>query len=452
MRRKFEEETGQTLVKRRIDMHAVIMAGGKGTRLEKITKGEIPKPMVPVAGKALLERQIITLKGMGVSHITMVVGHLKEVILSYFGTGERFGIRIDYIEEKEPLGTAGTFPYLRERIREEYFLLVFGDVLFDIDLKKMEHFFLETKAEALLFAHPNSHPFDSDLLEVNEAGKVLRFDSKHNTRDDWYDNCVNAGIYILRRSVLCLVKDAKKTDLEKDVLSPMAERGEAIYAYRSPEYVKDVGTVERIRQAEADIESGFIEKRNLRNKQRAVFLDRDGVMNECRGFVKREEELVLLPGAIEALRLLNASEYLAIVVTNQPIIARGDASLCELKKIFNKMKTLMGQEGVFVDDIFYCPHHPDRGFLGERTEYKIDCTCRKPKPGMLFQAAKRYNIDLKASWIIGDTTSDVECGRRAGCRTVLVKTGMGGEDCKFQTKPELVCENLKEAVEHILHG
>lgn len=430
--------------------HAVIMAGGKGTRLASITKGEIPKPMVPVLGKPLLWLQMEQLKRYGYTRITMVVGYLREKIIGYFGDGSRFGLTIDYVEETEPLGTAGAFSLLREKVPEPYFLLVFGDLLFDFDISRMEKEFLEKDADVLLFAHPNAHPFDSDLLKTAADGRVTAFDSKHNVRNYWYDNCVNAGIYFLKREMLSLVPVPVKTDFEKDLLAPMAKRGCRIYAYRSPEYVKDVGTVERIRKAEQDLTDGFPGRRNLGNRQKAVFLDRDGVINRLNGFVKRPEEFELLPGVPRALGLLNSSEYLAIVASNQPVVARGEASFEDLDEIFRKMKTLLGREGVYVDDVFFCPHHPDRGFPGERPELKIDCACRKPKTGMLLQAAEKYNIDLSASWVIGDATTDIEFGRRGGCHTCLVRTGLAGTDGKFAVAPELTAENLEDAVRKIL--
>ena len=430
--------------------HAVIMAGGKGTRLASITRGEVPKPMVPVLGKPLLWHQTQQLKRYGFTRITMVVGYLREKIREYFGDGSRFGLTIDYIEEKEPLGTAGAFSLLREKVPEPCFLLVFGDLVFDFDMNRMEKEFLDKDADVFLFAHPNAHPFDSDLLKTAPDGRVTAFDSKHNVRSYWYDNCVNAGIYFLKREMLSLVPTPVKTDFEKDLLSPMAERGGRIYAYCSPEYVKDVGTVERIRAAEQDLLRGLPARKNLEKKQRAVFLDRDGVINRLNGFVKRPEEFELLPGVSRALGLLNSSEYLSIVATNQPVVARGEADFSDLDEIFRKMKTLLGREGVYVDDVFFCPHHPDSGFPGERPELKIDCDCRKPKTGMLLQAAEKYNIDLTASWVIGDATTDIEFGRRGGCHTCLVRTGLAGTDGKYDAAPEVIAEDLSDAVREIL--
>jgi len=431
-------------------MQAVIMAGGKGTRLAELTKNEIPKPMVPVAGKPLLLWQIEHLKEYGIRHVTMITGYLGNRITEYFGDGSEFGITIDYIEEEEPLGTAGALFFLRKKITDPYFLLVFGDVFFDIDLGRMENFHREKKSFATLFAHPNAHPFDSDLIQADKNGRVTGFDSKHNVRDYWYDNLVNAGIYILNREICGRIPAPVKTDFEKDVLLPMTRTDEAVYAYRSPEYVKDIGTVDRIRKTEEDIRSGFIAARNLKNRQKAIFLDRDGVINVLKGFLFREEELELYPEAAGAIGRINSSEYLAIVTSNQPVVARGDCTMEELRNIFNKMETLLGKEHVYVDDVFFCPHHPDKGFPGENPAYKIDCECRKPKTGMLKEAVLKYNIDLSASWVIGDMTQDIEFGKRGGCRTALVLTGSAGKDGKYNTVPDITCRDISEAVDKIL--
>ena len=162
-----------------------------------------------------------------------------------------------------------------------------------------------------------------------------------------------------------------------------------------------------------------------RRKKPAVFLDRDGTINKYVGFLRNIEEFELMDGVAEAIRKINESGYLAIVVTNQPVIARGEVTLEELQEIHNKMETLLGQEGAYVDGIYYCPHHPDKGFEGERPEYKMVCDCRKPKPGMLIDAAEKFNIDLSNSYMVGDGKNDVEAGRAAGCISVI----LGNEDC-----------------------
>ena len=419
-------------------MKVVIMAGGKGTRIASI-KSDVPKPMIEICGKPILLWHIENLKACGLTDITLVTGYLGEVIRNYFMDGSNLGVHISYYEEDHPLGTAGA---LFKMNLQDDFLLMCGDVIVDVDFNRFIQFHHEHHAWASLMSHPNGHPYDSSLLVTEilppqekgglpiDTHRVMKWMNKEDERL-YYKNRVNAGIEIISPELLHETMKSyiprhpetpDKIDLDRDVLKPNIASGR-IFAYDTSEYIKDMGTPDRYYEAEKDILSGKVKARNLSQKQKAIFLDRDGTINKYVGFLTKPEEFDLLLGVAEAIMQINHSGYLCIIVSNQPVIARGDCTFEQLQEIHDKMETLLGQEGAFVDAIYYCPHHPDKGFEGERPAYKIDCNCRKPKPGLLLQAAKDWNIDLSQSYMIGDSERDVEAGNAAGCKqSFFIKT------------------------------
>lgn len=407
-------------------MKTVIMAGGKGTRIASVN-AEVPKPMIRILDKPILEYQLECLRDQGYRDIILVIGHLGHVVRAYFGdgsgvspaTGKPFGVSIEYVVETEPLGTAGALYLLKEKLGED-FLLLCGDVIFDIDVDRFYRYHKARGGVATLFTHPNSHPYDSGIIMADESGRVTNWLHKEESRQ-WYRNRVNAGLHFFSHRIFeqGLFRELKKVDLDREVLKPLIPTGQ-LFVYDSPEYVKDMGTPDRFYSVTEDIRCGKVHQKNLSNPQKCVFLDRDGTLNEYVGFLRNIDQLELLPGVAEAVRKINESGYLAIVVTNQPVIARGEVTVPELQKIHNKLETLLGQEGAYVDGIYYCPHHPHKGYEGEVPELKIDCQCRKPKPGLLYQAAKDFHIDLTASYMVGDSDSDVQCGINAGCTPILL--------------------------------
>ena len=411
-------------------MKVVIMAGGKGTRMLSIAS-DIPKPMIPIEGRPVLEREIECLCEQGFTDILITVGHLGNVIMDYFGNGLKFGVHITYYFEKEPLGNAGALFQVKDQLTDD-FLLLNADAMFDIDFNRFVQYHKTHDAVATLFTHPNSHPYDSGVIIADEHMAVRKWLAKEDERPEYFKNRVNAGLHVLNKKILEQTVEGGKIDLDRQLLKPLAGTGQ-MYCYDSPEYVKDMGTPERYYAVCKDFANGIVKARNLKNRQKAIFLDRDGTINEYVGFLTDIKEFRLLDGVAEAIRKINASGYLAIVVTNQPIIARGEVSFTELQEIHNKMETLLGAEGAYIDAIYFCPHHPDKGFEGERVEYKISCDCRKPKPGMLLKAAEDFNIDLSRSWMVGDGKNDVEAGKNAGCKTVLIGTEDYGQDRKVSS-------------------
>ena len=413
-------------------MKVIIMAGGRGTRIAELFP-DIPKPMIPVDGMPILEREIRSLASQGFKDLILTVGYLADKIIAYFGDGSQLGVKIDYFVEETPLGNAGALFQLREKIGDEPFFLLNADAAFDVDFNRMLDYHQKHGGLVTLFSHPNSHPYDSGLIIADKDGRVERWLSKEDERPQWYNNRVNAGLHIIDPEVFELsFKNLDidpmtgfpigKVDLDRQILKPLCG-SEKMFCYDSPEYVKDMGTPERFHQVEADYKNGVVQAKNLSNRQKAIFLDRDGTINQYVGFLRNIDDFKLNDGVSEAIKRINQSGYLAIVVTNQPVIARGEVSWEELHEIHKKMETLLGKDGAYIDGLYICPHHPDKGFEGERPEYKFDCDCRKPKPGLLLQAAKDFNIDLSQSYMIGDSERDVEAGRNAGCKeSIMVDT------------------------------
>lgn len=435
-------------------MQAIIMAGGKGTRLSSVIK-DVPKPMALIAGKPLLEYTIQNLKENDIKDIILVVGHLGNIIQEYFQDGQKWGVNISYFIENNPMGTAGALFELADRL-ENNFYLIFGDLFINVNYKKFWEFHEEKEALITLFTHPNSHPYDSDIVVTNDKNRVIGWERKNCKRVSDYKNLVNAGIYVVNKNVINRFPRQEKIDMEKDIIIPLVinnrDATKKVFAYQSSEYVKDIGTPERLLKVEKDFINGICESRNLKNRQKCIFLDRDGTINKHVGFLRKAEQVELEDTVAEAIKLINESEYLAIVITNQPVVARGECTFDELENIHKKIYTLLGNEGAYIDGLYFCPHHPDSGFEGEIKELKVECKCRKPKIGMLQMAKKDFNIDLENSWFVGDTYVDVQTGINGGMRTILLESGDSHKNSQHSINAYFETENLLEAVRMILKG
>lgn len=445
-------------------MKTVIMAGGKGTRISELFP-DIPKPLIPISTidketgkkieKPVLQWEIESLASQGFKEIILTVSHMHEKIQDYFGDGSEFGCHIEYFVEETPLGNAGALFKMRSELGEEPFLLLNADAVFDVDFRRMVDYHKTKGAAVTLFTHPNSHPYDSGLIIADDDHSVSAWLTKEDPRPEFYKNRVNAGLHVINPKVLDTVDINAETigttdeqtgkvikiDLDRQILKPLCGKGQ-MFAYDSPEYVKDMGTPERFYSVSHDFDAGVVESKNLSHKQKAIFLDRDGTINKYVGFLRNIDDFELCDGVAEAIKRINESGYLCIVITNQPVIARGEVTVEELNLIHNKMETLLGQEGAYVDALYYCPHHPDSGFEGEVKELKVVCDCRKPKPGMLIAASQDFNIELGSSWMIGDGKNDIGAGKAAGCKTVLIGTDDFGQDVK--------ADSLLDAVQKII--
>lgn len=429
-------------------MKVYILAGGKGSRLSSLTQNNFPKPMILLNDKPLLEHTINFFKNCGINEFIISVGYLHEKIIDYFKDGKGFGVNIEYIIEEEPIGSGGALFFLKNKIDGD-FIVCSGDLLFDIDLTKMIKFHNEKEALITMLTHPNNHPFDSDLLFTDNQSRVISINSKNAQRDFYYNNLVNAGIYIVNSKTLKYFETKKMVHLESDFIRHFINTTKNVFSYKTSEYVKDVGTVERFLQGNEDFNNNIVHKKSYKQKQKAIFLDRDGVINEYRGFITNHKDIELIERVPEAIKLINKSEYLAIIVSNQPVIARGDASFDDVDEIFKKIETLLGRQGAFIDGIYYCPHHPDSGYAGEIKSLKIECDCRKPKIGMLLNAVDDFNLDLEKCIIIGDSNRDILTGKNANIKTIRV---LSGEQENIKEISDYTFDNLFDAVNHITKG
>ena len=426
-------------------MKVVILAGGRGTRLGELTK-DIPKPMVPLLGKPLLQYQIELLVRYGFKEVILIVNHLSQPIKDHFGDGADFGIKISYYQEEKPLGTVGGIKDLEDELTED-FLVLYGDVMMEMDLNRLVNFHKTKGSEATLVVHPNDHPYDSDLVEMDEEGLIINVLPKPHSSDLIYHNMVNAAVYVLSPAIFPFLEKGKKADFGKDIF-PRVFEDLKMFGYNTPEYLKDMGTPDRLEHVGHDVQSGKVKRRNLENPQKAIFLDRDGVINENIDLIHKPEDFHLYPFTARAISKINTSDYLAVVTTNQSVIARNLTTIKGLGEIHKKMETELGDAGAKLDAIYYCPHHPDKGYPEENVAYKIDCDCRKPKPGMINNASRDFNIDAKQSYMIGDSEADMGAGKAAGCNTVGVMTGFGLK--KAKTKPDYLFSNLEEAANFIV--
>jgi D,D-heptose 1,7-bisphosphate phosphatase len=437
-------------------IQAVILAGGKGTRLQQIS-GDLPKPLVPIDGKPVLIHQLDCLARNGLARVLILAGYGSDAIAQTIG--HRFGdLEINYFVEERPKGTAGALLGAYSKLDESFFVL-YGDTILNIDLQRMWHFHSLRQSDVTIMVHANSHPYDSDIVEFDEAGKIARFHGYPHVDGLFLPNSVSAALYAVEKSALTEVANesqvgalgaSRTRDICKDLFPELLRMGKKIYAYESREYIKDMGTPDRFDAVGRDIASGRVESGSLAAPAPAVFWDRDGTITSQREYVRSHEELRVIDGAAGALRKVHDAGFLNVLVTNQPVLARGEVSYAEFAVIQNKLATELGRDRAYFDRMYFCPHHPDKGFAGEVASLKIDCNCRKPSIGMLARAKTDLNVDLLSSWFVGDSSTDLRTAENAGMHSILVRTGERGLDQKWPYAPTFECLNAADAARFIV--
>jgi histidinol-phosphate phosphatase family protein len=434
-------------------LKAAIIAGGKGTRIRPLAGELVPKALLPVAGRPIVFRQLELLARYGVREVAVLAGHLADALgEAMWPEARRLGMKLEFFVEPEPLGTAGGLPAARDFLAGGDFLAIYGDVAVDMDLSRLAQFHRERRALATIVAHPNDHPHESDLLRTDAEARVLEILPRKSRPEGYYRNLVPAAVYCLSPGIFHCIQPQTKQDFIGDLFPRLLAGPAAVYAYATPEYLRDMGTLGRYQTVQEDLQSGLVQRMHFTQPRPAVFFDRDGVLNAeivGRG-VLRCEELELLPRAAEAVKKVNRRGWLAVVVTNQAQVAKGLTTVEELERIHARLETLLGRQGAYLDRIYYCPHHPDRGFLGEIPELKFDCQCRKPKAGLIGAALRDLPIALESSCLVGDTWRDVGAARAAGIRAYGVRTGYGCQGCEDEHRPDRIFADVGEAVDFVL--
>ena len=367
-------------------MQAIILAGGFGTRLQSVVS-DVPKPMAPINDKPFLEYMLDELNNSGFNKAVLAVGYKKESIINYFRNKYK-NIELVYSVEEEPLGTGGCVKQAMQYIDEDFVFILNGDTMFKIDFKEM------AKLDKLSIACKKMYKFDRYGEVKISNGIITSFEEKKYVLEGY----INGGIYYLPKNIFNKYDLPKKFSMEKDFFEKYISQLK-MCAYLSNDYFIDIGIPEDYSKAQKD----FI-------KKKALFLDRDGIINIDYGHVHKIEDFKFTNFIFDICKKYQKEGYILVVITNQAGIGKGLYQEEDAIKLNEYMVNEFKKNGITIEKVYYCPHKPED-----------NCNCRKPKPGMFLQAIKDLNIDSKESIAIGDKISDLEAAHNAGVSTLFYK-------------------------------
>lgn len=378
---------------------AVILAGGAGTRLKPFTNNN-PKPMIPINGRPFLEYLLDLLKSNGIKEVIILIGYLGEKISQYFGDGKRFGIKIkySYTPFNDYFGAeikSGTRLLNAHELLQDHFLLMYCDNYWPLNLRELLKFFVKNQAEGLLSVYSNRDASTKNNLLLSED-YVKKYDK---TRESKKLNAVDIGFMIINKNTLGLLPKANSKF--EDIVFPKLISEKKLVGFLTHQKYYSIGDRQRVKKT-----SQFLKPKKI------ILLDRDGVINQKApkaNYIKDWNEFIFLPGSLEAIRILSENGYKIFIISNQAGIARKTLTLSNLKIIHKNMTREIRVAGGKIEGIYFCPHNWDEG-----------CFCRKPKPGLLFQASDENLFDLTKSIFVGDDIRDKLAGDAAGCKTILV--------------------------------
>lgn len=354
-----------------------------------------PKPMIDFHGKPFLEYVVELLREQGFERILMLLGYLPHVIEGHFGDGRRWGVSISY-SATDPDALTVHRVRVAESLLDDMFLLLYCDNYWPLQMDRVWTSFVKSGAAAQITVYSNKDRYSRDSVIIDDTGTVTTYDRSRTTPGL---KGVEISYAIVPKSVLELFPRGDML-FEEAVYPSLAARRQ-LAAFVSDHRYYSVGSQERLPLTDAFLA-----------RTPTVILDRDGVLNERPArarYVTTPDEFVWIPGALEALRLLRSSGYRVIVVSNQAGIGRGAMSEPDLEAVHAMMRADAEASGGRIDATYHCPH-----------DWNAGCDCRKPRPGMLFEAQRDHHLDLTRTWFLGDDERDAEAARAAGCPFAMV--------------------------------
>ena len=373
---------------------AVIFAGGLGERLKPFTETD-PKPMYPINGKPFLEYLIEQLKEWGIDEVILLLGYLPDKIKNYFGNGSQWDLNIEYVDTPIEYDTQFRLKAAEEKLKDD-FLMMYCDNICPVDFTRLRYEYFQNKALIQLSAYSNSDGYTADNLRIGYNGIVENYDRRRAEGDL---KGVDIGYAIVSKSVLGFM--TKKNDCFEAVVYPKLISEGKLFATVTEHRYYSIGSYERIGLTEQYL-----------SDRKYIFIDRDGVMNRKppkAEYVRKPTDFSWIEGSKDAIKKLNDAGFIVIEITNQAGIARGLMTDEDFWKVQRKIDSDLAEVGAKIDAVYYCPHG-----------WNDNCDCRKPKPGMLFQAQKDHSIDLTKCLLIGDDERDLMAACNANMKGIIV--------------------------------
>tara|TARA_B100000579_G_scaffold437994_2_gene470656 strand:- start:841 stop:2028 length:1188 start_codon:yes stop_codon:yes gene_type:complete len=373
---------------------AVILAGGLGTRLRPYTD-KFPKPMVEINGKPFIDYLLDYLSNQNIKNIIILSGYKSEILERHIGNGSKFGVEVTFSKLSSNAQTSERIFNCIDELNNEFFLM-YCDNFAPLNLDDVSNNFFKEDKSAQITVYSNKFHMTRNNL-VYKKNRLTKYDKSRTSNDL---NGVNIGFMILKKSIVHLLKN--KIQEFETVIFPELIKNNQINCYVTDHKYYSIGHFDRL---------SATEKYFSRNK--FIFLDRDGVLNEKMPkakYVTNWKEWKWRKGSLEALKRLKDLNYKIIIISNQPGIARGVMTQKDLDEIHSNMINDVKGSGGEIESIYVCKCNWDDG-----------CDCRKPKPGMIFNAQFDYDINLSKTYFLGDDERDMEAAKSAGCKQFLIR-------------------------------